>query len=374
MLLKVDHYTSLARAVARLDRDSYEARGAVYDRALTALVKRLNSAVPPHSQADIDMELLAFREAVRRVEFGDLDDQDWLAQQDGLPADIPPEDVPAAPKDLAVLAIPAEPVATPPDDAAEPAAHAVRIKPPRRSVLGRVAGRTMLALLLIGIGIAGYAHATGQLDLAPLAQRVMDQIAALELPSLGFDGPRLADASAGPEEAIYYEQGSGGWTQTAGKATWRARLEPVAGPGRKTEPVLMLDLQVPERGLEVAISLRRDTSENAAMSHLVEFQFAPSKNFPVDGISGIMGISLKNTEDKNSTALSGMSVRVAPGVFLFGLSANKDETARNVELLRTQSRIEIPVAFVDGRTGIISVDKGASGQQVFDDVLGKWAQ
>src|SRR5262249_56120202 len=82
MLLKVDHYTSLARAVGRLDRDSYEARGAIYDRALAALVKRLNAAEPPYAQADIDMELLAFREAVRRVEFGDLDGHDWLAQQE----------------------------------------------------------------------------------------------------------------------------------------------------------------------------------------------------------------------------------------------------------------------------------------------------
>src|SRR5262245_37843178 len=174
MLLKVDHYTSLARAVARLDRDSYEARGAVYDRALAALVKRLNSAEPPYSQADIDMELLAFREAVRRVEFGDLDDQDWLAQQDELPPDVPAEDVPAVPKDPAVLAIPAEPVAAQPDAEVLPAARAVKIKPPRRSVFGRVAVRTMLALLLIGISLAGYAHATGQIDLAPLAQRVMD--------------------------------------------------------------------------------------------------------------------------------------------------------------------------------------------------------
>src|SRR5215468_4947798 len=88
MLLKVDHYTSLARAVARVDRDSYEARGAVYDRARTALVKRLNTAVPPYSQADIEMELLAFREAVRRVEFGDLEDP-WLSAQDEFLA--PPE-------------------------------------------------------------------------------------------------------------------------------------------------------------------------------------------------------------------------------------------------------------------------------------------
>src|SRR5215470_19676987 len=102
MLLKVDHYTSLARAVARVDRDSYEARGAIYDRALSALVKRLNTALPPYSHADIEMELLAFREAVRRVEFGDLEDP-WLRQQDErlaareqppiLPRGVLPDDV-----------------------------------------------------------------------------------------------------------------------------------------------------------------------------------------------------------------------------------------------------------------------------------------
>ena len=63
MLLKVDHYTSLAR----VDRDSYEARGAVYDRALTALVKRLNAALPPYSPADIEMEARPQRSPSRRA-------------------------------------------------------------------------------------------------------------------------------------------------------------------------------------------------------------------------------------------------------------------------------------------------------------------
>src|ERR1043166_7376312 len=73
MLHRVDHYSSLARAVARLGRDSYEARGAIYDRAQKALEKRLSAADPPYSQADLDQQLLAFRYAVRRIEFGDDD-------------------------------------------------------------------------------------------------------------------------------------------------------------------------------------------------------------------------------------------------------------------------------------------------------------
>src|SRR5262245_37261529 len=76
MVPKVDHYVPLLRAVASLDRTSYEARGAIYDRALAIVVERLGATVPPPSQADIDQELLAFRAAVRRIEFGDMDAQD----------------------------------------------------------------------------------------------------------------------------------------------------------------------------------------------------------------------------------------------------------------------------------------------------------
>jgi len=361
MLLKVDHYTSLARTIAHLNRDSYRARGAVYDRAFAQLVKRLNAAVPPNSQADIDMELLAFRAAVRRVEFGDLDAQDWLAQHDEQAADLVADEV--------------EPISS---EVAEPTPSALALidSAGRRSVFGRVAGRSLLAVLLLGIGIAGYAHATGQLDLTTFVQRFTDQIATTELPGQS-EGPQLMSASAAPENATWYEQGGGatsGWTQLSGKAEWRARLEPVAGPEHQTEPVLMLDVQVPDRGFEVAMSVRRDATANAAMSHLIEFQFTGSKDFAVDAISGVMGISMKNAEDRSSTALAGLSVRVAPGVFLFGLSSDKEESQRNVELLRTQSRIEIPVAFTDGRTAMIAVDKGASGERVFTEVLDTWAQ
>jgi hypothetical protein len=110
------------------------------------------------------------------------------------------------------------------------------------------------------------------------------------------------------------------------------------------------------------------------MSHLVEMQFSGSGDFAVGNISGVMGISMKNAEDSGGTSLAGLSVRVAPGVFLYGLSPDPGETRRNVELLRTRSRLDIPVAFSDGRTGIISLEKGASGERVLAQVLDQWEQ
>ena len=81
MMPKVDHFVPLLCAVARLHSSSYEARGAIYDRALSELLDRLRTTEPPCTETDIDRELLAFRAAVRRVEFGDMDEQDRVARQ-----------------------------------------------------------------------------------------------------------------------------------------------------------------------------------------------------------------------------------------------------------------------------------------------------
>src|SRR5258708_20859474 len=60
MPLKVDYYTSLARAVAVLDRDSYVAPGAVYDGEHMALMRRLYSSHTPLSHSEVGGEQRAF--------------------------------------------------------------------------------------------------------------------------------------------------------------------------------------------------------------------------------------------------------------------------------------------------------------------------
>src|SRR5437899_9771335 len=77
-----DHFASLLRAVASVEHTSYEVRGAIYDRAQGDLMERLDAAEPPWSDADIEQELLAFRAAVRRVEFGDMDEQERQERQE----------------------------------------------------------------------------------------------------------------------------------------------------------------------------------------------------------------------------------------------------------------------------------------------------
>jgi hypothetical protein len=372
MVPKVDHYVPLLRAVASLDRTSYEARGAIYDRALGIMMERLGASVPPPSQADIDQELLAFRAAVRRIEFGDMDEQEQgvtqralyleslrarrrseTPQLDAHPAAVPDEGSQA-------VMVPAEMLPTPEQDASVLAPMA---EP--RSVLHRVAVRMVLPVLLVALGLAGYAYESGQIE-----QPRLGQFLSRALPKAWL---AAGEGTTGPvEEVTYYEAASGqvSLKGLSGSARWRTRIEDAASGSHAT--VITLDLLIPERNLAMMLAIRRDAGEDVAMTHLLEFKFSDRRGAPIDGIAGLGNILMKEVDGSRGSALAGLTIKVAPGVFLFGLSAERDDVRHNAEALRTLSRLDILVSFTDGSAATISLNKGASGDRVFKAALADW--
>jgi hypothetical protein len=63
-----DYHPLIAKAVAGLERNTGEARRALYERARTALVAQLRGVEPALSESDITRERLALEEAIRKVE------------------------------------------------------------------------------------------------------------------------------------------------------------------------------------------------------------------------------------------------------------------------------------------------------------------
>src|SRR5215467_5021883 len=63
-----DYYPLIARAVAGLEKNTGDARRALYERARTALVAQLRGVTPSLSESDVTRERLALEEAIRKVE------------------------------------------------------------------------------------------------------------------------------------------------------------------------------------------------------------------------------------------------------------------------------------------------------------------
>ncbi len=66
--LSAGYHASLAKAVAALRHDTPEARAELYQRGRTSLERRLRTAQPPHSEADIAVHKASLEEGIRRVE------------------------------------------------------------------------------------------------------------------------------------------------------------------------------------------------------------------------------------------------------------------------------------------------------------------
>jgi hypothetical protein len=126
-----DYYPLVARAVAGLEKNTGEARRALYERARAALVAQLRGVDPPLEEAEITRERLALEEAIRKVETeaARRARQEAVAQPQPAPQPAPaPRPAPAPATGARVAA--ASPDLARPDQArpgpARPAAAAVQ--------------------------------------------------------------------------------------------------------------------------------------------------------------------------------------------------------------------------------------------------------
>src|SRR4051812_15637872 len=129
-----DYHPLIARAVAGLDKNTGEARRALYERARTALVAQLRGVVPPLDESEITRERLALEESIRKVEaeaarqsrFENRPSTVARPPRSATPASQPKEEAPAA--EAKPLEIPSEP-----PSAAPPPSRPVRAARPESS-------------------------------------------------------------------------------------------------------------------------------------------------------------------------------------------------------------------------------------------------
>jgi hypothetical protein len=160
MTLEDDHFMPLSRAVASIDRDDYAARFAVYDREHKALLRRLATAPAPVSAADVAGEERAFRDAIRRIEFGDEDQEPTLVPPDEPVSEAPPEPRPdpiwpqprPARRDMLDVADLSGIERDTPATAVEPVTPLARRRPLARRVGERLA-LAVVVLALLGVGV-----------------------------------------------------------------------------------------------------------------------------------------------------------------------------------------------------------------------------
>ncbi|MGO4704953.1 histidine kinase [Microvirga sp. 2MCAF38] len=381
-----DYYPLIARAVEGLSDRSPQMRRAVYERARTALLGQLRTLDPPLSEADIAAEGVSLDEAITRIE-----------ASYASPPPAPESDLPGL-EDFAKEVF--SPRDTFDDEGSEPSvppeepAVVARPRVDSRSAMAGSGGRgrtillgSVLAVVIAAIAVVAWflrdtpeslpvqnpvAEAPAQRT-AQDASKFNERVGGQSAPAQVQANPTKPDLGVAQRAVFYEEDPSNPQTPKAlvGKVVWR--LENVSGgQGQPLETAVRAAIEIPDAGLNLNMTIRRNTDATLPASHTVELLFTTRAGDAGRVIRDVGLLQFKSEEAARGTPLAGLPVPVRENIFLLGLSNLSGDIERNVEMFIHRNWVDLPVRMASGQRAILSFEKGASGEQVINNAFRQW--
>jgi hypothetical protein len=191
--------------------------------------------------------------------------------------------------------------------------------------------------------------------------------------TLGAPVPGAQAAPAVAQQVVLHEEDRNDQQDRRyiGSAMWRTEtVSP--GAGLAPELAVLADAEIPERGMTVAWSLRRNVDKALPASHTIEIKFNLPADSPGGGIANVSGILMAQAEQARGSPLAGLAVKVTDGFFVIGLSAVDPDMQRNEQLLKGRSWFYIPIVYTNGGRAILAMEKGPPGDRAFVEAFAAW--
>jgi hypothetical protein len=131
-------------------------------------------------------------------------------------------------------------------------------------------------------------------------------------------------------------------------------------------------VEIPDAGMVLNLLVRRNSDPTLPASHTVELNFATRPGEPGRSIRDVGLLQFKNEEAARGTPIAGLPVPVRENLFLIGLSNLQNDIERNIDLIVRRNWIDLPVRMASGQRAILSLEKGAAGEQVVNDAFRQW--
>lgn len=176
-------------------------------------------------------------------------------------------------------------------------------------------------------------------------------------------------AAAAGSQSLLLEASDKGQT---GAVPFSGTVDWSKGVDETGQPTLIGKANIPARNLQVDVLIRKNSDPSLPASHLMEINFTVSDTFLGGSIAGLPGVLLKNDELVQGQPLVGASARVVGNSFLFALSAAPEDSSTNVQLLTSRKWIDLALIYATGKRAIITLEKDAAAQQMFNEVFAAW--
>ena len=138
------------------------------------------------------------------------------------------------------------------------------------------------------------------------------------------------------------------------------------------EPAIRAEAKIPGKDLQLTMTIKRNVDKTIPASHTIELIFITPENFDGGGIESILRFALKDTEESAGSALLGIPVKITDGYFLVALNDTKAEVETNLNLMKREQWIDVPLVYKSGRRALFTMEKGVPGDKVFDEAIKAW--
>jgi len=205
-------------------------------------------------------------------------------------------------------------------------------------------------------------------DAGPADESVAEETTAEAAVSPGAEPLGVA------QKMILYEErlGQQSLEVKSGTVVWTLVSEQ-SGDG-PDEQVIRGEINNADKGLSALLTIKRNTDASLPASHIIEIVFALPADFDGGSIDQLQRIALKQTEADQGTPLIAVPAKITQDFYMVALNDLEEARKANIDLLRQRNWIDIPVVYANGRQALITLEKGASGTEVFNQALDAWAR
>jgi hypothetical protein len=82
---------------------------------------------------------------------------------------------------------------------------------------------------------------------------------------------------------------------------------------------------------------------------------------------------MKQTEQDRGNPLIAVPAKITDDFFMVALNDYSQAVTTNLDLLKSRNWIDIPITYTNGRRALITLEKGSSGTEVFNEALEAWS-
>jgi hypothetical protein len=371
----IDYYTLLAGAVDGLCENTTAMRRALYASAETALIRELRSHDPPLPESEITREHLSFHRAIYKVE------TEWMLRHTlplsraTLRRDTSPSDPPASVPEMAAVtpesqmeesgasesAVESETESDPPPPSW---LLAKEVEPERpASSLKRVIWASVL-IFIAGILAVTFFLKPERMSFLLIRTHLVQALVNIppskivELTDWGsswaLETMRSLMAPVAQGAVLYEEDPTDPrGIRYIGSVMWRSER---SGDGSAFGLISLASIKIPELNMSVTIRFRRNADEALAETRIIEMMFN-SADPAFGGISDVLDIMLKQSEEALGQRLAGVIKHASSGLFIVALSTTETDTRRNRELMKEQCWFDIAIVYTSGRRAILAFEK-----------------